>query len=88
MLKTTHWDVADHLETPEDMAAYLEAALEDGYPPLIAAVLDDIARAQGQNSAPGQAVLSADLQLNWHELMRVIELLNLRLSVTALSEAR
>jgi DNA-binding phage protein len=26
--KTRPWDVAEHLETSEDMAAYLEAALE------------------------------------------------------------
>jgi probable addiction module antidote protein len=42
------WNPADHLETPEDMAAYLDAALEDGNPTLIAAVLDDIARAKAK----------------------------------------
>ena len=26
---TTPWDPADHLKTDEDMAAYLEAALEE-----------------------------------------------------------
>ena len=26
---TTRYDVAEHLRTPEDMAAYLEASLED-----------------------------------------------------------
>ena len=31
------------------MAAYLEAALEDGDPALIAAALGDIARAKGMN---------------------------------------
>jgi probable addiction module antidote protein len=45
--KTRRWDVAEHLETKEDMAAYLEAALEDGDPALVAAVLGDIARAKG-----------------------------------------
>ena len=30
--KTPPWDVAEHLETVEDMAAYLEAALEEGDP--------------------------------------------------------
>jgi len=28
----TPWDPADHLNTEEDMAAYLEAALEEGDP--------------------------------------------------------
>jgi probable addiction module antidote protein len=46
-LKTKPWDVAEHLETEEDMAAYLEAALEDGDPALVAAALGDIARAKG-----------------------------------------
>lgn len=46
-IRTLPWDAADHLKTQEDMAAYLEAALEDGDPALITAVLGDIARAQG-----------------------------------------
>ena len=45
--QTKPWDGAQHLETEEDMAAYLEAALEDGDPGLVAAVLGDIARAKG-----------------------------------------
>lgn len=54
---TTTWDPADHLETEEDMAAYLEAALEEGDPALVAAALGDIARARvpplSRNSAGG-----------------------------------
>ena len=45
--KTRPWDVTEHLETEKDMAAYLEAALEEGDPSLVAAVLGDIARAKG-----------------------------------------
>jgi probable addiction module antidote protein len=44
---TTLWDPAENLETEEDMAAYLEAALEENDPSLIAAALGDIARAKG-----------------------------------------
>jgi probable addiction module antidote protein len=47
--KTSPWDVAEHLETDEDMAAYLEAALEEGDPALITAALGDIARAKGMS---------------------------------------
>jgi DNA-binding phage protein len=43
--KTRPWDAAEHLETKEDQAAYLEAALEEGDPELLAAVLSDIERA-------------------------------------------
>jgi probable addiction module antidote protein len=46
-LKTSVWDPAEHLETEEDIAAYLEAAFEEGDPSLIAAALGDIARAKG-----------------------------------------
>jgi probable addiction module antidote protein len=48
-LKTWSWDAAEHLTTEDDMAAYLEAALEDGDPELIAAALGDIARANGMS---------------------------------------
>ncbi len=46
-IQTRPWDVAEHLETDEDMAAYLEAALGEGDPALVAAALGDIARAKG-----------------------------------------
>ena len=42
-VKTRAWDVAEHLESPAEMAAYLEAALEVGDAGLIAAALGDIA---------------------------------------------
>jgi probable addiction module antidote protein len=44
MIETRMWDVVEHLETEEDMAAYLDAALEDGDTALVVAVLGDIAR--------------------------------------------
>ena len=44
--KTTRYDVAEHLRTPEEMAAFLEACLEeaDGDASFIAKGLGDIAR--------------------------------------------
>jgi probable addiction module antidote protein len=45
-IKTRPWDAVEHLKSEADMAAYLEAALEDGDPALIAAALSDIARAR------------------------------------------
>jgi probable addiction module antidote protein len=47
--KTRRWDAASHLRDEADTAAYLNAALDDGSPALIAAVLRDIARAKGKN---------------------------------------
>jgi probable addiction module antidote protein len=46
-INTHLWDAALHLETEEDMAQYLEAALEEKDSALISAVLGDIARAKG-----------------------------------------
>ncbi len=47
---TTRYDVSEHLRTPEEMAAYLEACLEeaDGDAAFIAKALGDIARAKGR----------------------------------------
>ena len=44
---TTKWDASEHLSSKEEMAAYLEAALEDGDSGVIAAALGDIARSKG-----------------------------------------
>ena len=46
---TRPWDIAEHLTTKARMAAYLEVALEDGDPALVAAALGDIARAKGMS---------------------------------------
>lgn len=45
--ETYPWDPVDYLETREDMIAYLDAALEDGDPKLVAMALGDIVRARG-----------------------------------------
>ncbi|MGB0128811.1 MAG: addiction module antidote protein [Rhodocyclaceae bacterium] len=57
---TTAWDPAEHLETEEDMAAYLEAALEEGDPALVAAALGDIARAKGMTQVAREAGLGRE----------------------------
>jgi probable addiction module antidote protein len=48
-LKTRAWDPVEHLDTPERIAGYLDAALEDGDPALVTAALGDIARAKGMS---------------------------------------
>lgn len=50
-IETTRWDAADHLDDTEAMVAYLEAVFEDGDPDLIAAALNDVARAKGMDDA-------------------------------------
>jgi probable addiction module antidote protein len=54
-LKTTLWDPSEFLDSPESIAAYLEAAFEDGDPALIAAALGDIARAMGMTQLASRA---------------------------------
>jgi probable addiction module antidote protein len=54
-LKTAPWDAAEYLTTPSRIAAYLEAAFEDGDPALITAALGDIARAKGMTQIATQA---------------------------------
>jgi probable addiction module antidote protein len=55
--KTSKYDVAEHLRTPEEMAAYLEACLEEanGDAAFIAKGLGDIARAKGMSQVARDA---------------------------------
>lgn len=57
---TTLWDAADHLDNKEAILGYLEAVSEDGDPDLIAAALNDVARAKGLADNP-MLVSDADI---------------------------
>lgn len=60
--KTTRYDVAEHLRTPAEMAAYLEACIEEanGDAAFIAKALGDIARAKGMTQVARDAGLSRE----------------------------
>jgi probable addiction module antidote protein len=60
--KTSKYDVAEHLRTPEEMAAYLEACMEEanGDAAFIAKALGDIARAKGMTQVARDAGLSRE----------------------------
>ena len=60
--KTTVYDVAEHLRTPEEMAAYLDAWLEEAPEDAagIARALGDIARAKGMSQVAKDAGLSRE----------------------------
>ena len=90
--KTRPWDAAEHLETTEDMAAYLEAALDEGDPSLIAAVLGDIARAKGMTAIAREAglgreslykALSTEGNPEFATVLKVVRALGLKLHATA-----
>lgn len=91
-LKTFPWDAAEHLETKEDIAAYLEAALEDGDPDLVAAALGDIARSRGMTTIARETglgreslykALSSEGNPEFATVLKVLKALGLRLQVVA-----
>jgi probable addiction module antidote protein len=91
--KTTPYDVAEFLETPEEMAAYLEACIQesDGDAAFIAKALGDIARAKGMTQIAREAglsleslykALSGDRSPNFDTILKVISALGLQLSAS------
>jgi len=89
-IATKHWDPTEHLRTDQEIAAYLDAALEDGDSALIAAALGDVARAQGmakiaRKSGLGREslykALSAGGNPEFATVMKVIRSLGLKLQV-------
>ena len=89
--KTRSWDAARYLETDEDMAAYLEAVLEQGDPSLVAAALGDIARAKGVAQIARSTglrreslykALSSDGNPEFATVLKVVRALGLRLRAT------
>lgn len=60
--KTSAYDVAEHLRTPEEMAAYLDAWFEEAPDDAagIARALGDIARAKGMSQVAKDAGLSRE----------------------------
>ena len=94
--QTRPWDPAEHLETEEDMAAYLNVALEEGDLSLIVATLGDIARARrmavvAQETGLGRESLykslSPDGNPEFATVLKVVRSLGLRLQATAASGA-
>ena len=81
-IKTAAWDTSEHLKSKEDMAAYLEAALEDGDPSVVSAALGDIARSQGmariaQDTGLGRESLYKSLSGEGNpELATVLKVIN------------
>ena len=92
---TSPYDVAEHLRTPEEMASYLEACIEeaDGDAALIAKALGDIARAKGMSQVASDAglsreslykALSGERKPTLDTVLRVVRALGLKLRAEAL----
>ena len=90
--QTITWDPVEHLETEEDMTAYLNFALEGGDLSLILATLGDIARARrmamvAQETGLGRESLykslSADGNPEFATVLKVTRALGFRLQANA-----
>ncbi len=88
--KATPYDVAEHLRTPEEMAAYLDVWLEEAADDVagIARALGDIARARGMSQVAKDAglsreslyrALSADGNPSFATVLKVARALGVRL---------
>lgn len=91
---TSRYDVAEHLLTPEEMAAYLEACLEEanGDAAFIAKALGDIARAKGMAQVARDAglsreslykALSGERSPGFDTILKVVAALGLKLHADA-----
>ena len=57
-VKFSRFDTADYLRTEEDIAAYLDAVMEENDPVLIAAALGDVARARNLSALAREVGMS------------------------------
>ncbi len=96
---TTRYDVAEHLRTPEEMAAYLEVCFEEarGDAAFIAKALGDIARAKGMSQVARDAglsreslyrALSGERSPAFETILKVMGALGLKLHAEAVQEDR
>jgi len=91
-VKTIPWRTEDHLETPEDIAAYLEAVFEDGNPELISHALGAVARSKGMTEIARRTglgrqslykALSPEGRPEFATVLKVVRALGLKLTVSA-----
>ena len=93
-VQTKAWDVAAHLDSDEAIVAYIDAAMEDGDPALIAAALGDVELARGMSFVARSAgmsreslyrALSPEGNPEFGTIVRVMKALGLRLSAASVS---
>lgn len=93
-LETTRFDVTEHLRTPEEMAAYLEACFVEAGDDaaFIAKALGDIARAKGMSQIARDTglsreslykALSGERSPGFDTILKVIQALGLKLHAEA-----
>lgn len=92
-----HYDTADYLQNEEDIAAYLEAVMEENDPALLAAALGDVARARNISQLAKQVgmsreglykALSGEGNPAFSTISKVANALGLRLTIEPLSRSK
>ncbi len=96
-IATKRWDPAEHIRDDADVAAYIEAALEEGDHRVLAAVLGDIARAKGMTQVARDAglgreslykSLSPDGNPEFSTVLRVLKALGIRLRASVVDDGQ
>lgn len=77
-VETTGWNATDYLDSDAAILAYLEAAVEDGDPALIAAALSDVAKVRGIASP-----LAPNPDIGLDSVIRILKALGLELTTKA-----
>lgn len=94
--RSTPWDSANHLQSAQDALDYLNAALAERDPALIAAVVGDIARAKGMTDIARKTqfgreslykALSQDGNPRFGTLLAVLDALGIELRAVAKPKA-
>lgn len=91
-IETKPWDAAEYLDTPEDVAAYLDAYLEDGSADAIRGALSTIARSHGMTALSKETGITREALYKalgdkgnptLDTLLKVTKALGLRLAIAA-----
>ena len=89
--KLYNWNVNDALKTPEDRAAYIEAAMAENDPEFLTVALGDVAKAEGMSKIARKAnvtrenlyrAFSPDGNPTMATVMRVLDALGLTIRVS------
>lgn len=95
-LKTTAWDASKHLDSDEAVAAFLEAAFEIGDPKVMTAAIGEVAKSRGMTEIARKSglsreslyrALSNDGNPAMGTVLKVLQALGMKLSVTAAEQA-
>ncbi len=91
-IETKPWDAAEVLQTPADIAAYLDTYLKDGTPEELLRAINTIARSKGMSALARETGISREALYRalsdtgnptLDTLLRVMKALGVRLAVAA-----